>query len=259
MYLKRISIKLRYESIIYERNRLAFFVMISNPSILRINNVSKAYAEGLQVHRVLKDVCLDVKVGEIIILLGKSGSGKSTLLNLISGIDLPDYGELIFSETDIAKLSEHERTLFRRKNIGFVFQFFNLIPTLTILENVMLPLELAGMNSGSIYNAKKILESVGLGDRFSSYPDLLSGGEQQRVAIARALVHEPRLILADEPTGNLDTETGNTVVSLIEKMVKDKNKTMLIATHNRDMTSIADRVIAMENGRLVELTNTDRN
>jgi putative ABC transport system ATP-binding protein len=185
--------------------------------------------------------------------MGPSGSGKSTLLNLISGIDTPTRGEVLIDSTSLTSLSEKERTLFRRRNIGFVFQFFNLIPTLTVQENLLLPMELIGQNGkGAKGRAAELLEAVGLGDRGRSYPDRLSGGEQQRVAIARALAHDPPLVLADEPTGNLDAETGQQVMKLLHRLVRQSGKTMIIVTHSNDVVRLADRVFAIREGRLVE-------
>ena len=186
-------------------------------------------------------------------LLGRSGSGKSTLLNLISGIDLPTSGEIWIGESNVTRLSERDRTLFRRKRIGFIFQFFNLIPTLTAVENVALPLELGRMGeAGARERAALWLERVGLGNRLDRhYPDRLSGGEQQRVAIARALAHEPDLILADEPTGNLDEETGESVLALLLDLVRASNKTMIMATHSLEIVPHADQVYRVTEGRLL--------
>jgi putative ABC transport system ATP-binding protein len=189
------------------------------------------------------------------VLLGKSGSGKSTLLNLVSGIDLPSGGAIWVAGQPITRLGERERTLFRRRSVGFVFQFFNLVPTLTVLENVLLPLELNGL-SGVTAKAKAeaMLGEVDLADRGASYPDRLSGGEQQRIAIARALVHDPELILADEPTGNLDAETGRQVLELLDRLTRRAGKTMLMVTHSQEVVGVADRVLRVRDGHLVEET-----
>jgi putative ABC transport system ATP-binding protein len=198
---------------------------------------------------------LEFATGEFVCLVGKSGSGKSTLLNLISGIDAPTHGHVTIhtgeQEVRITALNEHERTLFRRRHIGIVFQFFNLIPTLTVLENVTLPLELAGGRGNHRREAGALLERVGLGNRLNTYPDRLSGGEQQRVAIARALVHNPLLILADEPTGNLDDETGESVLRLLLDLSCDSGKTLLMATHAAEVAGRADRVLHLVHGKLV--------
>jgi len=222
--------------------------------LVELRGVSKGYQEGERHHDVLVDVDARVLAGEILVLLGRSGSGKSTLLNLVSGIDLPDMGDIVVDGVTINHVTERERTLFRRDHIGFIFQFFNLVPTLTVLENLLLPLDLAGRTGpGETDRAVELLENVGLADRASSYPDKLSGGEQQRVAVARALVHEPRLVLADEPTGNLDMETGRRVLSLLESMVRSAGATMLMVTHSREVAGLADRLMTLRDGQLVEI------
>ena len=208
---------------------------------------------------VLDELNRDFYRGEFVCLLGKSGSGKSTLLNLISGIDAPSSGDVLICSTGrengrevaMAALSDHERTLFRRRHIGIIFQFFNLIPTLTVLENVTLPLELSGLRRGVHDRAAALLDRVGLGDRLDTYPDKLSGGEQQRVAIARALVHDPLLILADEPTGNLDEDTGDIVLELLLELTRDAGKTLFMATHAPEIADRADRILHLEHGKLV--------
>ena len=191
-------------------------------------------------------------------MLGKSGSGKSTLLNLISGIDVPTQGRIIISsdnqDISISDLTEKDRTLFRRRHIGIIFQFFNLIPTLNVLENVTLPLELNG--NFSIEVATSLMNRVGLGNRLETYPDKLSAGEQQRVAITRALVHNPSIILADEPTGNLDAETGNLVLAILLEFVQDFGQTLLLVTHDHEIASHADRVLQMTNGKLTVIENS---
>jgi len=218
--------------------------------MIKLENVSKGYNEGKILHEILSDVNLKINKGEIIILYGKSGSGKSTLLNLLAGIDLPDKGSIYFEEINITALSEKERTLFRRKRIGFIFQFFNLIPTLTVSENLKLPLEL---NSISFERVKELLEEVGLAERMNAYPDVMSGGEQQRVAIARALIHNPDFILADEPTGNLDFDTSKQIIDLIDKIVKQQGKTMIMATHSKEVMGLADRVLTLKDGKFEEM------
>ena len=221
---------------------------------IRINLINKSDSEGKSLHRVLNDVSVSFSKAEIAILLGRSGSGKSTLLNLMSGIDLPDSGTIIIGDTDITTLSEQDRTIFRRKHIGFVFQFFNLIPTLTVLENVLLPLELNGKHGKiSEREAIEVLDEVGLVDRIKSYPDILSGGEQQRVAIARAIIHDPLLILADEPTGNLDAENAQIVINLLDKLVRRRNKTMIMATHSKEVIGLADTIFRVADGKLIRV------
>jgi putative ABC transport system ATP-binding protein len=224
------------------------------PPIIRLRNLSKVYVEGGVERTVLDSLDRDFQTGEFVCLLGRSGSGKSTLLNLISGIDAPTSGSVEIDaggrHVDLTALSEQERTLFRRRNIGIVFQFFNLIPTLSVVENVALPLELNGTR-GARPHAEALLERVGLGNRLNTWPDKLSGGEQQRVAIARALVHDPLLILADEPTGNLDEETGRTVLSLLLELTRDAGKTLFMATHAVEVAALADRVLHLDHGKLV--------
>lgn len=223
--------------------------------IVCLEGLSKSYTEAGQSRLILDCLDLEFAAGEFVCLVGKSGSGKSTLLNLISGIDAPSAGHVTIhtgkEAVRLTALSEHERTLFRRHHIGIVFQFFNLIPTLTVLENVTLPLELAGMRDNGRHKASELLARVGLGNRLDTYPDRLSGGEQQRVAIARALVHNPLLILADEPTGNLDEETGESVLGLLLELTRDMGKTLIMATHAPDVAEQADRVLHLVHGKLV--------
>ncbi len=217
-----------------------------------LKSVSKNYFEGSTKHIVLNNFDLYIPEGEIIILFGKSGSGKSTLLNIISGIDVPDSGSVTIEGTDITKLSEKERTLIRRKKIGFIFQFFNLIPTLTVKENLQLPLELNNEDDQE-NRIITILTEVDLLDRADSYPDKLSGGEQQRISIARALIHNPDIILADEPTGNLDYETSLQIIDLLDRVVKKKGKTMIMVTHSKDVIGLADRIISLKEGKITEM------
>jgi len=219
------------------------------PALVRLDHVTKDYTEGRELRHVLKDASLEVGEGEFVAIRGRSGSGKSTVLNLVAGIDQPSSGEIYLAGKALSRLGAHERTLLRRDHIGFVFQFFNLIPTLRVLENVMLPAELSGRDEAR--RAAELLERVGLADRASSFPDRLSGGEQQRVAIARALVCDPRLVLADEPTGNLDDATGATVMGLLDALTRRAGKTLLLATHSREVAALADRVLTIEGGRLV--------
>jgi putative ABC transport system ATP-binding protein len=222
---------------------------------LKHENLSKSFVEGERKRAVLENVSLELNKGEIIAILGKSGSGKTTLLNLIGGIDLADRGKIFINGLQLTALNDHERTIFRRAGIGFIFQFFNLIPTLTVWENVALPLELNRLlNDSGRERALELMQEVGLADRIKSFPDRLSGGEQQRVAIARALVHDPALILADEPTGNLDEETGHQVMTLIERLVRRTGKTLIMVTHSLEAAAIADRVFQLRDGKLVERT-----
>ena len=220
-------------------------------SLLAVRGLRRAYTEGERTREVLRGVDLDVRAGEFLTLLGRSGSGKSTLLNLIGGIDRPDAGEIRIAGTRVTALTERERTLFRRRHIGFVYQFYNLIPTLTVAENLLLPLELNGrVGAAADETVARLLAEIGLADRAQAFPDRLSGGEQQRVAVARALVHDPDLVLADEPTGTLDAETGRTVLELFERLLRARGKTLVIVTHSKAVTQLADRVLTLEDGRL---------
>ena len=220
---------------------------------IELRQLSKGFAEGTTQRQVLSNLSTAFDEGQFIALLGQSGSGKSTLLNLISGIERPTTGTVLIDGVPITELNERACTLFRRDQIGIIFQFFNLIPTLTVLENVTLPQELAGSAPKDVETrGRSLLTQVGLGDRADAFPDKLSGGQQQRVAIARALVHEPRLILADEPTGNLDEETGETVLKLLLDLTRNANKTLIMATHNPNIAAYADRVLRVHEGHLEE-------
>jgi len=226
---------------------------LETANLVELSGISKSLREGERERVLFRDASLVVGRGEWLFLLGKSGSGKSTLLNLISGIDLPDSGEISVAGTKLNRLSERDRTLFRRKWMGFVFQFYNLIPTLTVGENVLLPLELSGeLTPQNRARAVAILDEIGLADRMESYPDRLSGGEQQRVAIVRALIHRPALVLADEPTGNLDAETGRQVLDLFHRLVRQTGTTMILVTHSFEVARLADRIMTIIDGKLVE-------
>ncbi len=222
--------------------------------MIELRGLRKSYHEGETEHVVLADATGEVRRGELVVLVGPSGSGKSTLLNLISGIDLPSAGDVLIEGVPVTRLEERQRTLFRRRNVGFIFQAFNLIPTLTVAENLHLPLELNG-RGGPREEARvaELLERIGLAERARTYPDRLSGGEQQRVAVARALVHDPLLVLADEPTGNLDAETADEVLRLLDALTRGAGKTMLVVTHSPRVVELADRVLTIRGHRLVEL------
>jgi putative ABC transport system ATP-binding protein len=223
------------------------------PDFLHFSHLTKSYLEGGKRRVVLQDASLAIGRGEFLAILGRSGSGKTTLLNLISGIDQADQGMICLNGTNLTALNESERTLFRRQNIGFIFQFFNLIPTLSVWENITLPLELNGkMDPAGIQRAQSLLESVELADRKATFPDRLSGGEQQRIAIARALVHDPLLVLADEPTGNLDEDTGRHVLDLLDRLTRQSGKNLVMVTHNQEAASQVDRIVWLSEGKLVE-------
>jgi putative ABC transport system ATP-binding protein len=225
----------------------------SDHKFICLIDLSKSYQEGDQNRVVLNKTSAYMAKGEFVAVLGKSGSGKSTLLNLISGIDRVDHGQVIIDGQDMTALSDRQRTLFRRNNIGFIFQFFNLLPTLTVVENVSLPLELKGENSQDARaGALRVLEAVDLAERGDAFPDNLSGGEQQRVAIARALVHDPLLVLADEPTGNLDEETGRHILALLDRLTRQSGKNLILVTHSREAAGYADRVLILREGKLLE-------
>ncbi len=218
---------------------------------LRAVSITKSFVEGAVRRDVLRGADLLLERGRFGALLGRSGAGKSTLLNVLSGIDVPDAGRVEIDGIELSALGEEDRTAFRRRHLGFVFQAFNLIPTLSVVENVALPLTLNGSaTEHAIRRAGELLDRVGLADRRSAYPDRLSGGEQQRVAIVRALAHEPTLLLADEPTGNLDWETGRSVMDLLHGLVREFGVTMLVVTHDHDLLAASDAVWRLRGGIL---------
>ncbi len=217
---------------------------------IEIRSLERRFREGQREHVVLDGIDLDIVRGESVALRGRSGSGKSTLLNLIGGIDSPDAGRIRVADVEVTALGERERTLFRRRHIGFVYQAFNLVPTLNVADNIRLVLELNGASRDATnVRIAELLDAVGLGDRADSFPDVLSGGEQQRVAIARALSHQPAVLLADEPTGNLDDQSAETVLTLLDTLVRSSGGTMLIATHSNSVAAYCDRVLELHNGR----------
>jgi len=220
--------------------------------LIRIESLSKAYRRGQQEIPVLLDVSLEVQAGEFVALMGPSGSGKSTLLNLIAGIDQPSSGRIIFDGVDIATLSEGALADWRATHVGFIFQFYNLMPVLTALENVELPLLLTGLSARQRRShAEAALAMVRLDDRMDHFPNELSGGQQQRVAIARALVSDPSLIVADEPTGDLDRVTGQEVLDLLDQLNRSLGKTIVMVTHDPKAAARARRLIHLEKGVLV--------
>ena len=219
--------------------------------MLRVENLARQYSTGDKRQVVFDRLTFSVEKGETVALLGASGSGKTTLLNLISGIDTPDSGNVLLDGVDVHALAEPERTLLRRRHIGFVFQFFNLIPTLKVGENVALPLELLGEDDNDAQRrAAALLDDVGLGGLAVRYPETLSGGEQQRAAIARALAHRPTLLLADEPTGNLDEDTGDRIIELLTGLARQQGTTMLLVTHSNRVAQAADRVLRLSHGHI---------
>jgi putative ABC transport system ATP-binding protein len=221
--------------------------------VLILNQLCRSFVEGGRVHRVLDHADARVDTGEAVAIVGRSGSGKSTLLNVISGIDRADSGTVEFDGQTTSALGEPARTLFRRRHVGFVYQFFNLIPTLDVEENVRLVLELNGVRGTEARRrSTAMLTEVGLGDRLHSAVDKLSGGEQQRVAIARALVHEPALLLADEPTGNLDEETAAQVFPVLVSLTRARGATLLVVTHDGALARSLGRVLELRDGRLKE-------
>lgn len=229
-------------------------LMPESPFII-LRDLRKHYTEGGRRRVIFSGLHLEIGRGERVALLGPSGSGKSTLLNLLAGIDLPDDGLIQIGDQALTALSEAERTRFRRRHIGFVFQFFNLIPTLTVEENLLLPLELNGLTQPEPrQRALALLDQVGLGERRASFPERLSGGEQQRLALARALAHQPWLLLADEPTGNLDAATGERILDLLLNLHRAaadaRPSTMLLVTHSPAVAARADRVLVLEAGQI---------
>jgi len=223
--------------------------------VLQIEDLHRSFREGGRTHAVLCGACATVAAGEVVAITGRSGSGKSTLLNLVSGIDAPDAGTVRLDGTAVSALGEPARTLLRRAQVGFVYQFFNLIPTLNAIENVRLVLELNGVSgAAAAARSREALAAVGLEGRAASAIEELSGGEQQRVAIARALVHRPRLLLADEPTGNLDEATAREVVPVLLSLARGSGATLLIVTHDAVLASRADRVLELRGGLLVPAT-----
>jgi putative ABC transport system ATP-binding protein len=219
--------------------------------VLEIRQLSRSFREGGRIHRVLDSLEAQVRAGERVAIMGRSGSGKSTLLNLISGVDRADSGAVYIDGVEVTALPEPARTLFRREHVGFVYQFFNLIPTLDVEENVRLVLELNGVRGQAARTrCLAALAGVGLGGRAHSAVDTLSGGEQQRVAIARALVHAPKLLLADEPTGNLDDETAREILPVLLSLTRTRGTTLVMVTHDEALAGSADRVLELREGRL---------
>jgi len=226
--------------------------------IVRTINLKKTYMLGKIPLSVLKGIDLEIERGEYISIMGPSGSGKTTLFNMIGGLDKPTEGKVYIDEVDIAQLDAYELAWLRCRKIGYIFQTFNLIPVMTALENVMLPMIFAGMSTDDAREkAKLLLETVGLGDRLHHKPFELSGGQQQRVAIARALANDPAIILADEPTGNLDLKTGKEIINLLRQMNKEKQVSIITATHDLKMLDVSDRVIWIRDGTIERIEDRE--
>lgn len=223
--------------------------------MLIAKGLEKTYRSGDRALTVLRNVDLDIEEGDFVAILGPSGSGKTTLLGLLAGLDTPSRGSVQIHGTDLAPLTEDERARFRRANVGFVFQSFQLLPSLTARENVQVPLELRG-DRDVAKRAEALLERVGLGDRLDHYPAQLSGGEQQRVALARAFVNEPRILFADEPTGNLDAATGQAIIELMEELNREQDTTLVLVTHDPLLADRARRTIRLADGAIVSDTPT---
>ena len=221
--------------------------------IININKVCKSFGNSANRTQVLKDVSLEVNRGEFISLMGASGSGKSTLLYLLGGLDCPDSGEIFIDGENIVKMKDKNFSKLRREKIGYIFQFFNLVQNLTVEDNILLPIIMAGKNPNKyVEKLTEILNITGLSEKRNVYPNQLSGGQQQRTAIARAVLAEPEIILADEPTGNLDCKNGKEIMELFERINKEKKITILMVTHSKECASYADRQIILSDGRIID-------
>lgn len=221
-------------------------------TILRTENLCKYYGEGDNQVKAVQNTEIEIKRGEFVAIIGKSGSGKSTLLHLLGGLDYPTRGKVFIKGEDIFDMSEDELAVFRRQKIGFVFQAFNLVSSINVYENVVLPLGLDGKEPDEKY-VDDILKTLGIEEKVDNLPSTLSGGQQQRVAIARALASKPDIVLADEPTGNLDTKTGEEVISMLKLSAEKYGQTLVIITHNEEIAQLADRILVIEDGKVVEL------
>lgn len=219
--------------------------------ILNVRNLEKSYSSGSKQLTVLHDISFDIEEKETFAIVGPSGSGKTTLLGLCAGLDRPDSGSIELCNTNLSELSEDERAVLRNQKIGFVFQDFQLLPTLTALENVAVPLELQGAKN-AMKISKELLDKVGLGDRYDHYPSQLSGGEQQRVAVARAFSNNPAILFADEPTGNLDAETGEKIIELLFELNREAGTTLVIVTHDLDLAGMTQRILRLKGGKIIE-------
>lgn len=220
--------------------------------ILSVEQIQKTFETKGRQLTVVDDISFDIQQGENVAIVGPSGSGKTTLLGLCAGLDTPTSGRIVLAGKDITRLDEDQKAAIRNEYVGFIFQNFQLLPTLTALENVMIPLELQGKTSGARERAIDLLTRVGLGDRLTHYPSQLSGGEQQRVSLARAFSNNPKVLFADEPTGNLDNDTGQMVEDLLLELNREQGTTLIIVTHDLDLANRADRVLSIKGGRLIE-------
>lgn len=220
-------------------------------NILKTFALKKYYGKDENLVRALDNVDFSVNQGEFVAVVGSSGSGKSTLLHMIGGLDTPTEGNVSVRNMNLSEMSEDELTIFRRRNIGFIFQNYNLVPILTVQENILLPIQLDGKQPDQDF-MESIVTLLGIEDKLKEMPNNLSGGQQQRVAIARALIMKPAIILADEPTGNLDSHTSNDVLGLIQRSSKEYNQTVVMITHNNELASLADRIVRIEDGKIIE-------
>ena len=225
------------------------FIMTDN-TILQVRGLKKYYGKGETEVRALDGVDLNIERGKFTAIIGTSGSGKSTLLNMLGGLDTPSAGSIKVGDTELAKLNSEQATIFRRKQIGFIFQNYNLVPVLSVWENIIFPISLDGRKPDKTF-IMQVVKLLGLEKKLDSLPNNLSGGQQQRVAIARALASKPSIILADEPTGNLDTKTSDDVIGLLKMTSKEFHQTIVMITHNPEIAQMADRVIRIEDGRIV--------
>lgn len=219
-------------------------------SILQTKDLKKYYGTEPNITRALDGVTFAVEQGEFIAVVGTSGSGKSTLLHMLGGLDIPTSGSVCVGDKELAKMNDEQLTIFRRRNIGFIFQNYNLVPILNVYENIILPVELDGETADQIFT-NEVVSMLGLKDKLKNTPNNLSGGQQQRVAIARALVTKPAIVLADEPTGNLDSKSSADVMGLLKRTSKEFNQTIVMITHNSEIAQLADRIVRIEDGKIV--------
>ena len=224
--------------------------MKTNTNIITVHGLKKYYGSGPRQAKALDGIDLTIKQGEFTAITGASGSGKTTLLNMMGGLDVPTEGEVIVDGIDLSRLREEQLAVFRRKKVGFIFQNYNLVPTLTVEENILFPLDLDGAAPDMRY-LEEIIELLGLPDKLNAYPEALSGGQQQRTAIARALAAKPAILLADEPTGNLDSQNSQNVAGLLKMTTKLFHRTLVMITHNPELAQLADTVVKMKDGRIV--------